>query len=229
MPNTAQSCTPGTRVQHRLDLGRVDVDAARDHHVALAVADEDIAVGIDIADVARRDEAVALDLGALLRLVVIGEVRIGRDPRIDFADLALRQHAAVIADEAQLGAGRNLADRAGLLQRILGIGEGHRARFGRAVEFVDHRPPPFDHGALDVGRAGRGGVNDMAQRRHVVFPAHLLRQLHQADEHGRHHEDGVDALRARSAARNSSGSKRGMITSTPPSRPDRMPKEFGAE
>ncbi len=29
--------------------------------------------------------------------------------------------------------------------------------------------------------------------------------------------------------KNSSGSKRGMITSTPPRRPERMPKEFGAE
>ena len=63
---------------------------------------------------------------------------------------------------------------------------------GRAVEFVDHRPPPFDHRALDVGGTGRGGMDDVAQRRHVVFVADLLRQLHQPDEHGRHHEDGVD-------------------------------------
>ena len=42
----------GHGMQHRLDLGRVDVDAAGNHHVALAVADEDIAVGIDVADIA---------------------------------------------------------------------------------------------------------------------------------------------------------------------------------
>ena len=184
----------GNRMQRGLDLGGIDVDAARDHHVALAVADEDIAVRVDIADVARGDEAVAIDLGALLRLVVIGEIRIARDPRIDLADLALRQLLSVVADEAQLRARRNLADGAGLLQRVLGIGEGDRAGFGRAVEFVDHRPPPFDHRALDVGGTGRGGMDDVAQRRHVVFPAHLLRQLHQPDEHGRHHEDGVDLL-----------------------------------
>src|ERR1700730_247972 len=70
----------GKAMQHRLDLGRIDVDAARDHHVALAVAEEDIAVGVDIADIARGDEPVAFDLGALLRLVVIGEVRIARYP-----------------------------------------------------------------------------------------------------------------------------------------------------
>ena len=90
--------------------------------------------------------------------------------------------------------GRNLADGAGLLQRVLGSGKGDGAGLGRAVEFVDHRPPPFDHRALDVGGTGRGGMDDVAQRRHVVFLADLLRQLHQPDEHGRHHEDGVDLL-----------------------------------
>ncbi len=34
----------------------------------------------------------------------------------------------------------------------------------------------------------------MTQRRHVVFSPRLIRQLHQPDEHGRHHEDGVDPL-----------------------------------
>src|SRR3984957_17691811 len=146
----------GNRMQRGLDFGRVDVDAARNHHVALAIADEDVAVRVDVADVARGDKTVALDLGALLRLVVIGEIRIIRYPRIDLADLALRQHPAILADEAQFRARRYLADGAGLLQRVLGIGEGHRAGFGRAVEFIDHRPPPFDHRALDVGGTGCG-------------------------------------------------------------------------
>src|SRR6267378_4245723 len=70
---------PGDRMQRGFDFSRIDVDAARDHHVALAVADEDIAVFIEIADIARGDEPVALDLDALLRLVVIGEIRIVRD------------------------------------------------------------------------------------------------------------------------------------------------------
>ena len=159
MPNTAQSCTPGTACSAASISAGIDVDAAGDHHVALAVADEDIAVRVDIADIARGDKTVAVDLGALFRLVVIGEIRIARDPRIDLADLALRQYSSVLADEAQLRAGRNPADGAGLLQRVLGIGEGDRARFGRAVEFMDHRPPPFDHRALDVGGTGCGGVD----------------------------------------------------------------------
>ena len=184
----------GDRQQRRLDLGRVDVDAAGDDHVALAVADEDIAIGIDVADIARGDEAAAVDLGALPGLIVIGEIGIARDARIDLADLAGRQLAAVIADEAQLGAGRDAPHGARLPERILRGREGHRAGFGAAVEFVDHRPPPVDHRALDVGRARRGGVNDVAQRRYVVGLAHLLGQLHQPHEHRRHHEDGIDPI-----------------------------------
>src|SRR5207248_5845130 len=92
------------RVQRRLDFGRIDIDTARDHHVALAIADEDITVLVDIADVARGDKTIVLDLGPLLRLVVIGEVRSISDPRIDLPDLALGQHASILAEEAKLRA-----------------------------------------------------------------------------------------------------------------------------
>ncbi len=73
----------GKAVQHRLDFGRIDVDTTGDHHVALAVADEDIALLVDITNVARGDEAITLDLGPLLRLIVISEVGRRLDPRID--------------------------------------------------------------------------------------------------------------------------------------------------
>src|SRR5581483_11383794 len=53
------------RHQHALDLGGIDVDAARDHHVAGAVAQEEIAVRVEVADVAERDESLALDLAPL--------------------------------------------------------------------------------------------------------------------------------------------------------------------
>ena len=105
-------------MQHGLDLGRINVDATRDHHVALAVTDEHITVGIDVTDIAAGDETIAIDLGALLGLVVIGKVRVGRDARVDFADLTLRQNPSVVADEPQFCAGRDLAHRAGFLQRI---------------------------------------------------------------------------------------------------------------
>src|SRR5258708_24998331 len=40
----------GHRMQRGLDFSRIDVDPARDPHVALAVADEDIAVFVDVTD-----------------------------------------------------------------------------------------------------------------------------------------------------------------------------------
>ena len=54
--------------QHVLDLGGIDVDAAGDHHVALAVAQEQIAVRVEVADVADADETVAAGFGACLAL-----------------------------------------------------------------------------------------------------------------------------------------------------------------
>ena len=65
--------------QHRLDLGRIDVDAAGDHHVVLAVDDVEIAVGVEIAHVAQRPEAVALELAPRGVVVGVGEVGNRRD------------------------------------------------------------------------------------------------------------------------------------------------------
>ena len=74
MPNTAQSRTPGIWISTDLDLGRIDVDAARDDHVALAVAQEEVAVGVLVADVAHRHEIAERDLAALGVVVVVGEL-----------------------------------------------------------------------------------------------------------------------------------------------------------
>src|SRR3954447_14605859 len=41
-------------VQHRFDLGGIDVDAAGDDHVLLAVADVDVTLFVDVRDVADR-------------------------------------------------------------------------------------------------------------------------------------------------------------------------------
>src|SRR5258708_2230906 len=101
-------------MQRGFDLGGIDFDPPLNHTVALAVADEDVAVLVDIADVAGGDKTVALDLGALFGFIMICKIRIARDPGIDFADLALRQYPAVVADKAQLCAGRYPADGARL-------------------------------------------------------------------------------------------------------------------
>src|SRR6476620_7950801 len=75
--------------QHRFDLRRVDVDAARDDHVALAVAQEDVAVGVLVADIAHRHEVAQRDLAALGVVVVVGEFREMGPAQVDLADLTL--------------------------------------------------------------------------------------------------------------------------------------------
>src|SRR3546814_1034439 len=73
-----------------LDFGGVDILAAADDHVLDPVADEEIALGVEIAGVARQEEAIR---GEHLRaffgaLPIAGHRRAAPDP--DFADAAGR-------------------------------------------------------------------------------------------------------------------------------------------
>ena len=216
--------------QHRFDLGRVDVDAAGDDHVALAVAQEDVAVGILVAHVAHRHELAQPDLAALGVVVVVGEFREVRALEVDLAHLALLHVAALLVDDAQQGAGHDMAHGARLAQRLLGIVPDHDAGLGGAVVFVDDGPPPFDHLALHGRRTGRGAVRDPAQRREVVAALHLVGQAQQAHQHGRHdvhvadpvpvdqpqHVGGIEArlqddMQAQTGAAHAVGRGRGMI------------------
>ena len=62
----------GNLVDAALDLGRIDVDPSRDDHVALAVAQEEVAVFVEVTDVADRE--VALFVEGLLRLLFVALV-----------------------------------------------------------------------------------------------------------------------------------------------------------
>ena len=64
MPITADVGDAGMFEQRRLDLGRVDVGAAGDDHVLGAVGDEQVAVGVEVADVAEA-EPLALERGSV--------------------------------------------------------------------------------------------------------------------------------------------------------------------
>lgn len=78
-------------IDRLLDHLRIDVEAARDDHVLLAVDQEEIAVGIDIADVAGEEAAVDEGLRGSFGLIPVafGDVR-ALDA--DLADFARRQH-----------------------------------------------------------------------------------------------------------------------------------------
>ena len=170
--------------QHILGLLRVDVHAARDNHVGLAVGEVEKAFIVDIADIAERRPALVV-VGALrlVGIVVIGEDRcVGK---IHGADFPGRPFAAVLVQNFQF-ADHGLADGAAMAEPLVRIRDGDAVAFGAGVIFDQDRSPPFDHLRLDLDRAGRGGVDRALQRGHVVFLADVVGQFQHPHEHGRH-------------------------------------------
>src|SRR6185295_15577060 len=104
--------------EHRLDLGRIDVDATRDHHVGLAIADVEEPVAIEIADIADRNQPVTIDRAAVVRPVDVGELRIRGLAAIDQPGLERRQYVAIVVDDADLGAGYRPARGTRMRQRV---------------------------------------------------------------------------------------------------------------
>ena len=118
MPNTATSATLRVGEQRALDLGRVDVHAARDDHVGLAVAQEQVAVLVEVPDVADGEEALQA-VGVGLVLVLEYSKSPCAERHVHGADLAGRQPLAVVVEDADLGARPRLPDRARLRQPLL--------------------------------------------------------------------------------------------------------------
>src|SRR5262249_47745196 len=94
------------------DLGRVDVDAAGDDHVALPVAQEQVAVRVQVADVAHGEHAAGAR-GAGLRLVLVVLEGRGAHAHVDQAGLAGGHVVACLVEHVDLGAGPGQADRTG--------------------------------------------------------------------------------------------------------------------
>ena len=61
------------REQLGLDLRGIDVDAARDDEVRRAIGEEQVAVVVEIADVAEREVVAAVARGRLVRVLVVVE------------------------------------------------------------------------------------------------------------------------------------------------------------
>jgi hypothetical protein len=77
------------RAQHRLDLGRVDVLAAGDDHVALAVDEVDVAVRVAPGHVADRAVVAAEGLARLLGQLPVAVEGVGV-AGVELAGLAVR-------------------------------------------------------------------------------------------------------------------------------------------
>ena len=155
----------GMGVQHRLDLGRVDVHPAADDHVLLAVADVDVALVVDVGDVADRLPAVAVADG-LGRPVVAVDRQGAADEQL--ARLPGGQFLAVLAHDLDLDGAVGLAARARLAQLVLGRQDRVDAQLGRAVDLEQEAVAELgDDLLLQRVRHRRGVGDERAHRREV--------------------------------------------------------------
>src|ERR1700730_6850976 len=178
------------RVEDSLHLCWIDVDAARDDHVDLAIADEVIALIVAIRHIAHREEAVVKALtGGLGSVVVLGQPRVANHELAWFAVAGL---AAVWSNEPDLLPGHRGPARTWLAQLVLRPQDGVDAGLGRPVELPEHLP---EHGlSTNLERVGarRGTQDQRAQRGDIPRPAHL--RVDQALKQRRRHERRRDAV-----------------------------------
>src|SRR5260370_8202600 len=78
-------------------------------------------IPIEIADIADRNQPVALDIAALVRHPVIGEVPRALKPDVDFADLAGRQLPAVVIIDTYRPVGQRPTATTRPPQRLPGV------------------------------------------------------------------------------------------------------------
>ena len=203
MPKTATSATAGCCGEHLLDLGGIDVHAARDDHVRRAIAEIDEAVGVHPADVAEREHA-GFEIGArgLLGVAVVDE-RLGHVAvsRVERADLAGRQPAAVVVHRERFPVWQHAAHRAGMRQPLLRIDQRDDAALGAAPVFDQHGAPPLDHALLHDRRDRRRAVQHEMQRRRAERGALGVGETQQPHEHRRHEMRVVDLALAKELQR----------------------------
>src|SRR5690606_36382375 len=97
----------------KLDLLRIDVEAAGDDEVLGAADDMNVAALIDRRDVAGDEEAVLAEFrGCLLRLAPVAAEDV-RPLRLEHSDRAPRQRLPVLVGNAHLDVGQGKAHRAG--------------------------------------------------------------------------------------------------------------------
>ena len=181
------------REQHVLDLARVDVVAAADQHVVLAVEDVDEAVLVHAPDVAGMQPAVAEGLGRRLGAVpVIGhELGAATD---DLAALAHRHRLVVFVEN------RHVHGRVGAPARAhpvvilrLEAGDDH-GRFGLAVGLSEDRTEAGQSALQQARRDRRCAVADALEAEVCGLDRRVLQ------DHRKHggHEEGVGRALARS-------------------------------
>ena len=167
-PKTAASSHAGMTVQDVLDLGRVDVDAARDDHVALAVADVDEALVVHLGHVAHAQPVAARRL-ARWPPASCSTVEHARVPaHVELARLARSAAAAPSSSRiASSMSGRGPAARVRACAACpRAAARCSIAELGGAVELVEHGPEVGEHLLLHAhGAGGRRHHDGRAWRR----------------------------------------------------------------
>jgi hypothetical protein len=156
------------RKEHRLDLQRVHVHASGDDRVVLSAVEEEVAVVVDVAEVADREALAPPRRSRLPAIPPILEAlaRGFLDPHL--TDVVGRDRGAVLGRDRDLGARDGLADASGLSQPLLG-GDASRLTLGRSVELPQRaRGKELDGKTLRVLAYRCSGVRDEPQGRHVV-------------------------------------------------------------
>mmetsp|Transcript_21532 Transcript_21532/g.83661 ORF Transcript_21532/g.83661 Transcript_21532/m.83661 type:complete len:584 (+) Transcript_21532:5464-7215(+) len=175
----------GVGVHQVLDLARPDLEAARVDHALEPVGHEEIAIGIDAADVAGAEEAFALKLDE------------GGFGRIRPAPVTVKHHGPMHDDFARLADGQFLqpvrVDDAGvaarighaqalLLGRVVRVAVAGRGRLGEAIAFDVAQAPAALQLLCDRLRHGRAAAADGDQAAEVE--AVHLGAGQQIDDHG---------------------------------------------
>ena len=96
-----------------LDFARIDVLAAADDHVLLAVDEEEVAVRVDVADVSRVEPPAAEGFRGRVRVPEVADHDV-RPAEADFATLAGSHLVAFVVEDSDLLAAEGSPDRTDL-------------------------------------------------------------------------------------------------------------------
>ena len=123
--------------QYRLEIARIDVEAAGDDHVLLAIDENEKAVVVKAADVAGADEAQAVRVVPFGIARKVGPVAVAGHHAVrmsdDLAGAARGNLVTGFVDQANIVSGRRLADRMQLVRMRGAVEQAGTAAFGQSV------------------------------------------------------------------------------------------------
>ena len=183
--------------QGGLDLGGVDVHAAGDDHVVLAVADEVVALLVPVGDVTHGVEVAVHGGPVAFRLLVVlaenpggPDVELAGMPGAGSSDLV-----AVGVEQGDLDTGGRPAARPGLAQLVPGLQDAVHPELGRSVDLPERvRREVGQVGLLEREAPRRGVGQHDPHRRPVVAGLDLGGQRAHEPDRRRRAERGGDPV-----------------------------------